>query len=128
MLPNLAPKAYNAAPRPLAPMAYQDLRADSEDFAAEKAQAHLTLLRFFCAILDAANAGDLRNILKAAEARYGMYLELLLRMENLPNERLPLPPWLVFLCGSLTIQGCRPNSACSYAFPITLQPRYFHLV
>jgi hypothetical protein len=74
-------------------MDFFDLLTDGEDFKPEKAQAHLTLLRFFCAILDAANVGPLHDVLNAAEARYGMYLELLLRMENVPNEKLPLPPW-----------------------------------
>jgi hypothetical protein len=60
-------------------------------------KAHLTLLRFFCALLDAASAESpavLSSVLKAAETRYVLYLDLLLSLnEDDPLKSLPLPPW-----------------------------------
>ncbi|KAF2669986.1 hypothetical protein BT63DRAFT_423960 [Microthyrium microscopicum] len=73
---------------------------DAIEFNALRTQAHLTLLRFFCAILDACDAGPagtLINILNAAEDRYVLYLELLLAHNNTKQESLPLPPWDVAL-------------------------------
>jgi Glycine-rich domain-containing protein-like len=63
-------------------------------------QAHLTILRFFCDVLDAAKNDSQETLgyfLKSAESRYGHYLNLLASVKHTPRENWPLPPWYVLL-------------------------------
>jgi hypothetical protein len=79
-------------------MSTDNLFNDGAAFQELTAQQHLIILRLFTQMLNVAERNNVLNrILRLAESRYVMYLDLLLSLPKARGQDLPRPPWDVAL-------------------------------